>query len=613
LKKSLTSSSTSRVNANIQEIDHAGHSDDVSSSSSSIIRSSLPSIPVLLPLLAYMFMFYSIWFVAIAAANASDDATAFDMSAITSVGTGQLFGSFSNNNLNALPFNQNQNSRDSIHRDNNSSRYVIVAAKNNTTYNLNTTIHIVFSTDSTMIPLMMVSIISIIHKADEPHNLFFHVVLINSSWTTDFVNDMKKALGDVISLEVVTWDPLPSAIRNMKIRKRERQDLAAPANYARFYISQLFPSLHRFIYLDNDVMAHRSLSELWEVDMGTSKVGMVHDCGLWFHNHVVKLQNYNISHPVIKRIFGYELSKYQCHPNAGVMIVNEKLRRKYGDLREVEKLLALNQKEFLYKLGSQPLVVLTSWNHYLPLNNKWNVRTTSFKHRFLVSKEELGIFHFNGNTRKSFMVRILFSVYDISSVANATHVTLRFNDRTNTSRTIVIPNVVVEETVEDSLTSLGPDPYFNDSSVALNLSLMSHHANGSAYRSKHSSGHQDSSNPSSGKGGRVHRAVPTSVKDDMREELTREKYWSKISRAVLKNNSFFSIYVMDMLHRHIVFYQGMNIQLKYPKDEKHEEKHDHVNTEASKLMKDRNNHALLLKHYREKLELKRKRSNDPKR
>jgi hypothetical protein len=452
-------------------------------------------------------------------------------------------------------------------------------------------------------------------------------MLIDSHWTADFVDDVKVALGNAISLEVATWDPLPSAIRNMKIRKRERQDLAAPANYARFYISQVFPSLRRFIYLDNDVMAQRSLSQLWEVDLGTSKVGMVHDCGSWFQNHVVKLQNYNISHPVIKRIFGPELSSYHCHPNAGVMLVNERLRRKYKDLLEVEKLLALNQKEFLYKLGSQPLVVLTNWNHYLPIENKWNVRTTSFKYRTQVSDEEPGIFHFNGNSRKAFMVRILFAAYNISSIANATHVVLRLVDRFNMSQTIVISNVVVEETVEDSHALNN-----TTGSNALNATSISLHAKDPHHRDMHPVGqHHNGSDPNSIKSHVHHhskRYLPDRMMEDAREELVREKYWTKIiSRVFLKSDSNFSAYVMEMLQRHIAFYQGMNIQLRYPKKEekmqsnhqhqppqKHQEdKHNHVAANIAKVMADKTlaaNNALLLKHHREKAEMKRKQSND---
>lgn len=596
-------------------------------------RSSIPCIklPVLLKVLAYTFLLYSIWFMAIADAN--------DLSATM----GDAVSDMSNTSLNAsyirasagsdidLFFHHSKasalfnHSGNPIHRN---SNYTIISAKNNLDHGRNTTIHIVFSTDSTMIPLTVVSIISIIHKADDPRNLFFHLMLIDSKWTADFVDDVKVALGNAISLEVATWDPLPSAIRNMKIRKRERQDLAAPANYARFYVSQVFPSLRRFIYLDNDVMAQRSLSQLWDVDLGTSKVGMVHDCGSWFQNHVVKLQNYNISHPVIKRIFGPELSNHHCHPNAGVMLVNERLRRKYKDLLEVEKLLALNQKEFLYKLGSQPLVVLTNWNHYLPIDNKWNVRTTSFKYRTHVSDEEPGIFHFNGNSRKAFMVRILFSAYNISSIANATHVVLRLVDRLNTSHTIVISNVVVEESVEDSHDHFEINN--TTGSMALNTTSMSLHAKDLHHRDMHPVGqHHNGSDPNNIKSHVHHhlkKHLPNRMTEDAREELVREKYWTKIiSKVFLKSDSNFSAYVMEMLQRHIAFYQSMNIQLRYPKGEKmqsnhhhqphQEDKHSHAAEYISKVMADKTlamNNALLLKHHREKVEIKRKQSNDSK-
>jgi len=83
-----------------------------------------------------------------------------------------------------------------------------------------------------------------------------------------------------------------------KVRKSTRQDLAAAPNYARFYISALFPRLRRFIYLDNDVIAVQPLDDLWRTSLGPHlTVGMVHDCGSWFYDHVVTHNNYNLSHP----------------------------------------------------------------------------------------------------------------------------------------------------------------------------------------------------------------------------------------------------------------------------------------------------------------------------
>lgn len=89
-----------------------------------------------------------------------------------------------------------------------------------------------------------------------------------------------------------------------KVRKSTRQDLAAAPNYARFYISALFPRLLRFIYLDNDVIAVQPLDDLWRTSLGSHLVGMVHDCGSWFYDHVVKHDNYNLSHPAVRDVFG---------------------------------------------------------------------------------------------------------------------------------------------------------------------------------------------------------------------------------------------------------------------------------------------------------------------
>lgn len=109
-----------------------------------------------------------------------------------------------------------------------------------------------------------------------------------------------------------------------KVRKTTRQDLAAAPNYARFYISALFPRLRRFIYLDNDVIAVQPLDDLWHTSLGPHLLGMVHDCGSWFYDHVVTHDNYNLSHPAVEEVFGggddaaallnYSCRKKHCTP-----------------------------------------------------------------------------------------------------------------------------------------------------------------------------------------------------------------------------------------------------------------------------------------------------------
>jgi len=271
-------------------------------------------------------------------------------------------------------------------------------------------IHIVYAMDEVMIPLTVISMASIIRFSPTPQRLFFHFVLVGIKWDKDFIHEMKVSMGNQSSFEAVTWNPLPEIIRNMKVRKKERQDLVAPANYARFYISYLFPSLHRFIYLDNDIFAIRAIDPLWDEDLGTNVFGLVHDCGKWFRIHVMSLENYNITHPMVRHIFGEQLMNYSCHPNAGVMLVNQQLFNEGKHLDKIEKLVRLNQHEFLYRLGSQPLVVLTSWNNYSALSEKYNVRRHICDYNLTYGSsvgQQPILLHFNGRGRKGFLYRTI--------------------------------------------------------------------------------------------------------------------------------------------------------------------------------------------------------------
>lgn len=41
-------------------------------------------------------------------------------------------------------------------------------------------------------------------------------------------------------------------------------------------------------------------------------------------------------------------------------------------LEQIESLIRLNQREYVYELGSQPLIVLTTWGRYLSLHKRFN-------------------------------------------------------------------------------------------------------------------------------------------------------------------------------------------------------------------------------------------------
>ncbi len=98
---------------------------------------------------------------------------------------------------------------------------------------------------------------------------------------------------------------------------------------------------------------------------------LVHECGTRFFKHVVQHKHYNVLSPVFLEVFKH--TNYNCYPNAGVMLVDQQRFNQLKLLERIEQLVKLNKVEFIYRLGSQPLVTLTTWGRYLPLDDKWNV------------------------------------------------------------------------------------------------------------------------------------------------------------------------------------------------------------------------------------------------
>ncbi|GJP73953.1 hypothetical protein CLOP_g4617, partial [Closterium sp. NIES-67] len=54
-------------------------------------------------------------------------------------------------------------------------------------------------------------------------------------------------------------------------------------NHLRFYLPQLFPSLHRILFLDDDVIVQKDLSALFSLDMNGAVNGAVETCKGSFH------------------------------------------------------------------------------------------------------------------------------------------------------------------------------------------------------------------------------------------------------------------------------------------------------------------------------------------
>lgn len=182
-----------------------------------------------------------------------------------------------------------------------------------------------------------------------------------------------------------------------------RPDLASPGNYARFYFTWILPeSVSRYIYMDGDAVANGSLQGLFDTQLPPGKIiGLVDECDGRFKAHVIDAGTYNLSHPAVTAAFGDLRSPAtqipSCFPNAGVMLVDVKGWNSFQTSEKAFELIQLHTKEFIYRLGSHPPIVLILFHKYVFVSEKWNQRKKTKPSS--TWNENEGITHFNGKTK----------------------------------------------------------------------------------------------------------------------------------------------------------------------------------------------------------------------
>lgn len=84
---------------------------------------------------------------------------------------------------------------------------------------------------------------------------------------------------------------------NMKFRNPKYLSIL---NHLRFYLPEMYPKLHRILFLDDDIVVQKDLTGLWKIDMDGKVNGAVETCFGSFHRYA---QYMNFSHPLIKAKF----------------------------------------------------------------------------------------------------------------------------------------------------------------------------------------------------------------------------------------------------------------------------------------------------------------------
>lgn len=177
---------------------------------------------------------------------------------------------------------------------------------------------------------------------------------------------------------------------NMKFRNPKYLSIL---NHLRFYLPEMYPKLHRILFLDDDIVVQKDLTGLWKIDMDGKVNGAVETCFGSFHRYK---QYMNFSHPLIKAKF---------NPNAcawayGMNFFDLDAWRREKCTEEYHYWQNLNENRTLWKLGTLPPGLITYYSTTKPLDKSWHVLGLGYNP--FIDKAEItnaAVVHFNGNLK----------------------------------------------------------------------------------------------------------------------------------------------------------------------------------------------------------------------
>lgn len=164
-------------------------------------------------------------------------------------------------------------------------------------------------------------------------------------------------------------------------------------NHIRFYLPEMYPKLHRILFLDDDVVVQRDLTGLWEIDMDGKVNGAVETCFGSFHRYA---QYMNFSHPLIKEKFNPKA----CGWAYGMNFFDLDAWRKEKCTEQYHYWQNLNENRTLWKLGTLPPGLITFYSTTKPLDKSWHVLGLGYNPS--ISMDEIrnaAVVHFNGNMK----------------------------------------------------------------------------------------------------------------------------------------------------------------------------------------------------------------------
>lgn len=163
-------------------------------------------------------------------------------------------------------------------------------------------------------------------------------------------------------------------------------------NHLRFYIPEVFPALKKVVFLDDDVVVRKDLSDLFSIDLNGNVNGAVETCMETFHRYHKYL---NYSHPLIRSHFDPDACGWAFGMNV-FDLVEWRKRNVTGIYHYWQE---KNVDRTLWKLGTLPPGLLTFYGLTEALDPNWHVLGLGYTNVDSQMLEKGAVLHFNGNSK----------------------------------------------------------------------------------------------------------------------------------------------------------------------------------------------------------------------
>ncbi|KAH6761821.1 galacturonosyltransferase 9 [Perilla frutescens var. hirtella] len=262
---------------------------------------------------------------------------------------------------------------------------------------------------------------SVVKNAEEPWKHVFHVVTDRMNYAATKVWFKMRPLQGGAHIEIKAVDdfkflnpsyaPVLKQLQSANLRKfyfetragntstdvhnmkYQNPKYLSMLNHLRFYLPELYPKLHKILFLDDDVVVQKDLTALWKVDMDGKVNGAVNTCFGSFHRFSEYL---NFSYPLIKQKFNPRACAWAFGMNIFDLDAwrQEKLTEQYHYWQN------LNEDRSLWKMGTLPAGLVTFYSTTKPLDKAWHVLGLGINPSISMEEiEKAAVIHFSGDMK----------------------------------------------------------------------------------------------------------------------------------------------------------------------------------------------------------------------